>query len=83
MGNEMKILVINTVPFQRNGITTHIMNYCTQLANRGIQIDIGVNGEIDEKLKKQLIDAQVGINYYVNRKQMVISYMHELYKDIT
>lgn len=78
----MKILVINTVPFQRNGITTHIMNYCTQLANRGIEIDIGVNGEIDEKLKKQLIDAQVGINYYVNRKQMVISYMHELYKDI-
>ena len=46
----MKILVINTVPFEQNGITTHIVNYYYELNKRkDIKVYFGVQKRLMKK----------------------------------
>ena len=78
----MKILMINTVPFQRNGITTNIMNYCIELHKMGMKIDIGMSGNVDSELEKELKKNNIRTKYYGDRKSNPILYMINVYKNI-
>nr|WP_300818005.1 glycosyltransferase family 1 protein [uncultured Acetatifactor sp.] len=74
----MRILIINTVAFRLNGITSVIMNYFRNMDCKGMQIDFLSPNEMDENLKEEI--HKMGANIYcVPRKSRVLNYMRKIY----
>ena len=73
----MRVLVISTVRFRTNGITSVIMNYYRNMDRRKIQMDIVVINEVPEPLLKELEDGGTGI-FRLPRKENPLSYRHSL-----
>lgn len=76
----MKVLIISTVRFRLNGITSVIMNYYRKMDKSNMKIDFLVINEISEEYRKELQSNGSKI-FYLPRKDNVIKYMHGL-KDI-
>lgn len=76
----MKVLIISTVRFRLNGITSVIMNYYRKMDKRDMKIDFVVINEISEEYKKELQSNGAKI-FYLPRKSNPIKYIFGL-KDI-
>lgn len=76
----LKILVINTVEFELNGISTVIMNYYNELDKSNLKIDFIANNKINEKFKKSIEERHDKIYILKNRKKNPIAYFLNLMK---
>lgn len=74
----MKILVINTVSFRLNGVTSVIMNYYRNMDRTGMQIDFVVKNELSEELHAELEDSGATV-HYISRNANPLGYMRQLY----
>lgn len=75
----MKILIVNTVDFKVNGISTVIMNYYKNMRKENIIIDFLSIGDIDKEYKKEMEIYNSHI-YTLDRKGNPIKYFFELKK---
>lgn len=73
----MKILIINTVPFMRNGISTVIMNYYDVLRKNNI-IEFVINNEIEDDYKMHIESTGGKIYCWGSRNRKPISYSKKL-----
>lgn len=74
----MKILVINTVRFKLNGISTVIMNYYRAMDKTNLQMDFIAIDEPIEEYKK--LFERYGVKYFVIKKDNIFTYFIELTK---
>lgn len=72
----MRILVINTVPYFMNGITSVIMNYYKELKDE-VSFDFIINDFIDPEIES-LIEKDSKLFLLPNRKKYPISYVRKL-----
>ena len=77
----MKVLVISTVRFRLNGITSVILNYYRNIDKTEIHMDFVVPNEISEEYSKEF-KANGSQVFYIPRKSNPIKYQIELYKVI-
>ncbi len=75
----MRVLIINTVRFRLNGITSVIMNYYRNMDKMGMQIDFVVLNEISAEYRMELEENGSKI-FCIPRKSNPIRYQAELYK---
>lgn len=75
----MKTLVISTVAFQLNGITSVIMNYFRNINKEDMQIDFLIMDEIYDKYRHELEREGARI-YYLPRKANPLQYMLGLHR---
>lgn len=79
----MKVLVVNTVDFSANGITSVIMNYYRNLNKEDVQMDFVVTSEINIDYRYE-IEKNNSTIYYIKRPKNwhVLIYMYKLYNVI-
>lgn len=75
----MKILIVNTVPFNRNGISTVIMNYFNFLVMQN-KIDFVINDKIEDDYKQRILKSGSKIYNFGNRNKNPINYVNQLRK---
>ena len=75
----MKILIVNTVRFRLNGITSVIMNYYRNMNRTGMQIDFVVKNEISEEFRAELEGSGATV-HYIPRNSNPLKYMRQLYR---
>lgn len=75
----MRILIINTVRFRLNGMTSVILNYYRNMDKSGMQIDFVVSNKISKQYRTELESNGSNI-YYLPRKSNPLSYQMKLYK---
>lgn len=75
----MRVLVINTVRFRLNGITSVIMNYYRNMDKQNIQTDFVVINQISQEYRQELESNGCHI-YQLNRKKKPLSYMIALFR---
>lgn len=75
----MKVLIINTVRFRENGITSVIMNYYKNMDKSDIKIDFVVINDIAQKFRDE-IEPNGSKIFYIPRNRNPISYMIKLKK---
>lgn len=75
----MKVLIINTVRFRLNGITSVIMNYYRNMDKQDMQTDFVVVNEISQEYRREL-EADGSRIYRLTRKKNPLSYMLGLYR---
>lgn len=76
----MKLLIINTIDYQINGIANVINSHVEAYANRtnGIDVSLTFWGQIDEKYNKTFLKNGVILIETPNRHKHVFSYYHSL-----
>lgn len=75
----MKVLIINTVRFRLNGITSVIMNYYRNIDKQELQTDFVVTNEISQEYREELESDGCRI-YRLERKKNPLSYMYGLFR---
>lgn len=75
----MKVLIINTVRFRLNGMTSVIMNYYRNMDKTNMEIDFVVPNEITPEYRKELESNQAKV-YCIPRKSNPIKYQKRLYE---
>ena len=75
----MKVLIVNTVRFRTNGITSVIMNYYRNMDRTGMQVDFVVINEVSDHFRKEL-ESQGSRIYQLPRSGNPLSYMWQLYR---
>ncbi|MCD7790733.1 MAG: glycosyltransferase family 1 protein [Bacteroides thetaiotaomicron] len=78
----MKILMVNTVEFTRNGITTCISNYSKELRKVNVEVHILAIPPMDEGLLSELESAGIHIIRFEQRNKNLLSYLSGLVKVI-
>ena len=73
----MKVLIVNTVRFRLNGITSVIMNYYRKMDKSNMEIDFVVINDISEEYREELQSNGSRI-FYLSRKSNPIKYMFHL-----
>lgn len=73
----MKILVISTVRFKLNGISSVIMNYYKAMNKEEIEMDIVSIDDPIEEYKRQF--EQYSIHYFVIKKSKIFRYFFKLF----
>ena len=73
----MKVLIVNTVRFRLNGITSVIMNYYRKMDKSNMEIDFVVINDISEEYREELQSNSSRI-FYLSRKSNPIKYMFHL-----
>ena len=76
---HLKVLVINTVPFMRDGIGSVIMNHYRALKDR-VDFDFLVNTEIVADLKDEILLGGSNIFFVKARKKRPLHYLFSLKK---
>lgn len=74
----MNILVINTVGFQHNGITSVIMNYYRNMDRQDLQMDFVVANKLEYSFQKEFEENNSNV-FYFSRKKNAIVYVKNLY----
>jgi len=77
-----KILVINTNIFDRNGMSTVVMNYYRYMNRSGLSFDFIVNEFMDPEYEKYILDHGDKVYLFKNRKNNPITYIHKIKKII-
>ena len=75
----MKVLIINTVRFRLNGITSVIMNYYRNMDKRDVQTDFVVVNEISQEYCREL-EADGCHIHLLPRKKNPLAYMLGLFR---
>lgn len=75
----MKVLVINTVSFRLNGVTSVIMNYYRNMDRTDMQTDFVVINEISDEFRAELEENGATV-YHIPRKKDPLEYMRALYR---
>ncbi len=75
----MKVLIVNTVRFRLNGITSVIMNYYRNMDRTATSIDFVVKNEISEEYRAELEGNGAAV-YYIPRNSNPLRYMWQLYR---
>lgn len=75
-----KILMIDTVQFNKNGITTVITSLIDNLKQSDFSISLLVNGNIDQIMKEYLENKNVSLYEFPDRKENLYYYLKLLYK---
>lgn len=75
----MKVLIINTVRFRLNGITSVIMNYYRNIDKHDMQIDFVVPNVISDEYRREL-EGNGSKIYQIPRKKNPLKYMSTLRK---
>lgn len=78
---KIKILIVNTVRFRLNGITSVILNYYRNMDKSDMQIDFVVINEISSEYRQELESNGAKI-FYLPRKKNPLKYQVELFKII-
>lgn len=78
----MKILIVNTVRFKRNGITVHILNYYRKLQGYNVQIDFVAGSDVDPEIKNEINYDKSKFYELKTRNTKTCKYIIELYKII-
>ena len=73
----MKVLIVSTVRFRLNGITSVIMNYYRKMDKSNMKIDFVVINDISEEYKEELQENNSEV-FYLDRKNNPIKYMFDL-----
>lgn len=76
----MKVLLINTVPLEKNGISTYIINSAMILSKKGINVTVLAPNLVDVKLKSKLNQNKIQLKQIINRKKRPLNYINELKK---
>lgn len=74
----MKILLINTVPLEANGISTFIINSAKVMSNKGIDVTVLAPNIVNNQLKLDLRKAGVSVIEIPNRQHNPINYYLKL-----
>jgi glycosyltransferase involved in cell wall biosynthesis len=77
MNVKMKVLVVCTVPFGANGITSVILNYYQMLKN-DVLFDFVVINDVNEKYRN-LIDLNKSRMYFFKRNKNPLWYIYNMY----
>lgn len=72
-----KVLIINTVRFRLNGITSVIMNYYRNMKREDMLIDFVVHNEISDEYKKELSESGARV-FRLPPKKNPLKYQKEL-----
>lgn len=75
----MKVLIISTVRFRLNGITSVIMNYYRKMDKKDMEIDFVVINDVSKEYKEELKINGSKI-FHLSRKTNPIKYMYDLKK---
>lgn len=75
----MKVLIVNTVSFRLNGITSVIMNYYRNMDRTDMQIDFVVKDALGEEFRAEL-DGNGATVYHIPRNSNPLGYMRQLYR---
>lgn len=76
----MKVLMINTVNLEANGISTFIINSAKELAKMGINITILAPNKIRKKLAIELLQNNIHLKEIENRNSNPLKYFLQLKK---
>lgn len=68
----MRVLIIDTVPFELNGISTMIMSYYKYFPQNEISCDFIINTTIDQKYMDRKLQEQVSQSLRTIPEQAVI-----------
>lgn len=74
----MKVLLVNTVSLEKNGISTFIINSAEILSNNGLSVTILVPNLVDDTLKNELKQNKIQLKQITDRKKHPIHYINEL-----
>lgn len=74
----MKVLLINTVPLEANGISTFIINSAKLLSKRKNQVSILASNNVDKKIREDLKQSGIRLEIIRNRKSNPIKYFYYL-----
>lgn len=74
----MKLLLVNTVPLEANGISTFIINSAKVMAKEGINITISAPNMVDNQLKSTLKIYNISLVEIPNRMHNPINYYFKL-----
>lgn len=76
----MKVLLINTVPLEANGISTFIINSAEVMVKKGVSVTITAPNKINSNLKDKLRKKGIFTVEIMNRMRNPIHYFIELKK---
>ena len=76
----MKVLMINTINLEKNGVTTFILNSCKSLRKEHVDIDIAATNSLSEDINDFLKENHISYIKLPNRKKSQIKYIHYLVK---
>lgn len=76
----MKVLLINTVPLEANGISTFIINSAEVMIKKGVNVTITAPNKVNSKLKDKLRKKGISIVEIMNRMRNPFHYFIELKK---
>lgn len=74
----MKVLLVNTVPLEANGISTFIINSAKVMTRRGIQVTISAPNIVSNQLKSELRNNKILLTEIPNRMHNPINYYFKL-----
>lgn len=74
------ILIVSTVEFSRNGISTYILNLCKHISTNDIKIDLIVPNYVTDDIKTCLLKNQITLYEIPNRKTNVVLYFIKVLK---
>lgn len=72
----MKVLLINTVPLEANGISTFIINSAKLLSKKENQVSILASNDVDEEIKEDLTQSGIKLKIIKGRKSNPIKYFY-------
>lgn len=78
----MKVLMISTVPLNKNGIATCVLNYSKQLALNNISVDIVSPNIVSNELKEDICKYSINLYEIPTRKSNPVNYLFSLLKII-
>lgn len=76
----MKILMIITVDLAKNGISTCVLNYCSELIKYELEVHILAPNHVEDGLKKRLEKQGICLHEIMSRNSNVIKYFQQLFK---
>lgn len=75
----MKVLVVNTVSFRFNGVTSVIMNYYRNMDKTDLSVDFVANRVIIEQFENELVESGARV-FKTFRDKNPLKYMRAIYK---
>lgn len=75
----MKLLIVNTVRFRMNGVTSVIMNYYRNMDRTDMQTDFVVHNEISEEYRQEL-EGNGSRIFRFPRKKNLLKYMWQMFR---
>ena len=79
----MKVLLVNTVPLEANGISTFIINSAKVLSEQNVKVTIAAPNIVSSDLKNQLQKKNIIVVEILNRMRNPIHYFFKLKQRIT